>query len=75
MLPASRRGGNRVHKKIRFSNKIGDVVFNDTPFCLQQSAWSRLTTCWQMVVVMFQNPLPEGHSTLPIANDGILRNV
>jgi hypothetical protein len=47
-----------------------------TPHFVSNNLLGRgLTTYWQMVVVMFQNPLPEGHRTLPIADDGILRNV
>jgi hypothetical protein len=56
----------QCNNRLVHTTEFGDVVFNDAPFCLQRSAWSRLTTCWQMVVVMFQNPLPEGRRTLPL---------
>jgi hypothetical protein len=55
--------------------ELHDIMFDEALFRLQQSTWSRVTTCWSMLVVMLQNPLLKCRRMLPIAIYGILQNM
>lgn len=63
------------NKRPMTTHKLGDIVFNHSPFCFQTSCLP-ICTCWRLIfVVLLLQPIPECFHFLSTTNHKVLQNM